>query len=207
MDTKIQEARVPSIEDIRVRHLKKFSDSLREAVDSGSAGQWISFIEELEQNGYPAREVAAALCAKIDGKNKRLASVKNIRRVEITPEEIDHTWLNIDIGSKDKVDANFILGAIVEATNLPTKAIGKIFVFRDYINIEMMPEEANMVIKKMKNSKIRQRTVHFTLASKSRQQICERMLKERKHGSSRSSNSHGNPRGGKPYNKRRSFEK
>lgn len=203
MDTKIQEAPVPSLEDIHARHLRKFGESIKQQIDENSDSKWISFIEELEKDGYQAKEIAAALCTKIDSKNKRLASVKNIRRVEISPDDIDHTWLNIDIGSNDKVDASYILGAIVDATGLPPKAIGKIFIFRDYINIQMIPEDANLVIRKMKNSKIRQRTVHFTIANKTKQQICERRLTEKKHtGSPRQRSYSGSQRVGKPSYKR-----
>jgi ATP-dependent RNA helicase DeaD len=203
MGTKIEEAAVPSLEDIHARHLKKFAGNIKQSIDENTGSQWMSFVEELEKDGYQAKDIAAVLCARIDSKNKKLAAVKNIRKIDTAILSIGRTWLNIDIGSDDKVDANYILGAIVEATGLPPKAIGKIYIFKDYVNIEMSPENANLVIRKMANTKIKQRTVHFTIASKTRQEACERSLKDRKYSSSaphrqRSYAQHG----GKPAYKR-----
>jgi ATP-dependent RNA helicase DeaD len=200
MGAKIEEASIPSLEDIHVRHLKKFSVSIKLMVDENSGSEWIPFIEELEKDGYQPKDIAAALCAKIDSKNKRLSAVKNIRKMDAIPVGNGRTWLNMDIGTADKVDANFILGAIIEATGLSSKAIGKIYIFKDYANIEMTPEDANMVIRKMANSKIMQRTVHFTIASKTRQEACERTYKERKYsaGPHRQRSYSNSPRGAKP---------
>jgi ATP-dependent RNA helicase DeaD len=200
MGTKIEEAAVPSLEDIRVRHLKKFSVSVKQMVDENSGSEWIPFVEELEKDGYQPKDIAAALCAKIDSKNKRLAAVKNIRKMDSVAAGSGRTWLNIDIGSNEKVDANFILGAIIEATGLSSKAVGKIYIFKDYINVEMAPEDANLVIRKMANAKIKQRTVHFTIASKSKQEACERTYKERKYNSGphRQRSYGNNQRGAKP---------
>ncbi len=197
MGVKIEQAPIPSLEDIRARHLKKFSAGIKQMVDEEAGYEWLSFVEELEKDGYQIKDIAAALCAKIDSKNKKLAAVKNVRVIDAGPGGKDRTWLNIDIGSNDKVDANFILGAILDATNLPKKAIGKIFIFKDYINVEMSPEDANLVIGKMANSKIKQRTVHFTIASKTKQQACERNFREKKYVH-RQRSYNGSQRGAKP---------
>jgi len=202
MGTKIEEASVPNLEDIRVRHLKKFSSSIKQMVDENAGTEWTSFVEELEKEGYQPQAIAAALCAKIDSKNKKLASVKNIRKFEGGSANAGRTWLNIDIGTNDKVDANFIMGAIVESTGLSSKAIGKIYIFKDYINIEMSPENANLVIHKMANAKIKQRTVHFTIANKLKQEACERTLNDRRSGGYRQRNFSNNQRSAKPAYKR-----
>ncbi len=202
MGAKIEQAPIPSLEDIHTRHLKKFSSSVKQLVDENTGFEWLPFIDELEKEGYQTKDIAAALCAKIDSKNKKLVAVKNVRVIDAGPDK-DRTWLNIDIGSNEKVDANFILGAILDATKLPKKAIGKIFIYKDYINIEMTPENANLVISKMANSKIKQRTVHFTIASKTKQQICERNFSEKKYGH-RQRGFGGGQRGAKPAYKRHS---
>ncbi len=204
LGTKIEEASVPTLEDIRVRHIKKFSSDIKQLVDENSGYEWIKFVEELENEGYNPKDIAAALCAKISGKNKKLAAVKNIRKMEATSANSGRVWLNIDIGTNDKVDANFILSAIADATGLTSKAIGKIFIFKDYTNVEMAPEDANLAIRKMANSKIKQRTVHVTIASKTKEQICERNLNDKKHGAgSYRQRSYGNnQRSAKPPYKR-----
>jgi ATP-dependent RNA helicase DeaD len=183
MNAKIEEAQIPKLEDIRVRRVEKFSSELKQLVDDNNGQDWVKFVDELESEGYSATNIAAALCAKLAGKDKRLAAVKNVRVVEAVANNPDRVWLNLDIGYTDKIDANYILGVILDTTGLPAKSIGKIYIFSDYTNIEMNPENANTVIRKMANCKMKQRTVHFTMASKSREQICERKLKEKKYGS------------------------
>jgi len=201
MGAKIEEASVPKLEDIRARRLEKFSSDIKQLVDENGGYEWVKFVEELEKDGYNPKDIATVLCAKLFGKDKKLAAVKNIRKIEIATSNPDRTWLNLDIGVTGKIDANFLLGVIVEATGLPSKAIGKIYIFSDYTNIEMTPENANLVIRKMANYNMKQRIVHFTIASKSREQICERKLKEKKYGAGQGhtrQRSYNSQRGAKP---------
>lgn len=175
MGTRIQEAPVPKLEEIHARNTQAFGLSVRRMVEEKVGSEWVAFIEQLEGEGFSAKEIAAALCAKMESRNKRLAAVKNIRRTETAPSGGEKTWLNIDLGTDDKVNANLILGTIVEATGLSAKAIGKIHIFKNYTNVEMKPEDANLVIRKMANFKIHQRTAHFTIAGKAKQEACDRL--------------------------------
>lgn len=204
MGGKIEEAPVPTLEDIRARHIEKFCSDIKQMVDDKSGSEWIKFLDDLEAEGYHSKDIAAALCSKISGKNKKLVAVKNIRKNEMIPANRGRVWLNIDIGSNDKIDANFVLGTIADATGLPSKAIGKIYIFSDYINIEMAPEDANLAIRKMANTVIKQRTIHVTIATKAKELICERNLSEKKHGTgSFRQHSYGNnQRSAKPPYKR-----
>lgn len=174
MKTQIQQAAIPNLEEIHARNAKVFGQNIRKMVEEKTGSAWVPFVEELENEGCSATEIAAALCAKLDSRNRRLASVKNVRKAE-TPAGSEKTWLNIDLGTDDKVTANLILAAIVEAAGLPAKSIGKIHIFKTYTNVEMSPEDANLVIKKMANSNIRQRTAHFTIAGKSKREAADRM--------------------------------
>lgn len=201
MNAKIAEAPVPKLEDIRVRRIEKFSVELKQMVDEKSGQEWVHFVDKLEKEGYSAKDIAAVLCAKLAGKDKRLATVKNVRIAEAAVYSPDRVWVNLDIGYNDKIDANYILGILLDTSGLSSKAIGKIYIFSDYTNIEMSPENANAVIRKMANCKMKQRTVHVTMASKSREQICERKLKEKKYGSGQGrprQRGYGSQRGAKP---------
>jgi Superfamily II DNA and RNA helicases len=169
MGTDIREAAVPSLEDVRERRMKKFMGSVKKMAEENSGIEWIPFIESLEEEGYPAKNIAAALCAAMNGQNRRLDSVKNVRRAAAIPAEKGLTSLNIDIGTNDKLKPDFLIGAIVEATGLPVGAIGKISIYGDHTKVELSPADANLVIRKMAGYKIKQRTLHFT-ASAAKQQ-------------------------------------
>lgn len=178
--TQIQQASVPNLEEIDTRNTAAFGQNVRKMVEEKTGADWIPFVETLENEGCSATEIAAALCAKLAGKNRRLAAVKNVRKAEM-PVGGGKTWLNIDLGTDDKMNANLVLGTIVDATGLPPKSIGKIHIFKTYTNVEMSPEDANLVIRKMTNSKLRQSVAHFTIAGKSKQEAAEKLSAGKKH--------------------------
>lgn len=204
MGAKIEEATVPTLEDIRVRHIEKFRGDIKQMVEDKTGSEWIKFVEDLEAEGFNPKDIAAALCSKISGKNKRLLAVRNIHKNDIIPANRGRVWLNIDIGSNDKIDASFVLATVADATGLSSKAIGKIYIFSDYVNVEMSPEDANLAIRKMSNMIIKQRTAHVTIANKAKELVCERNLTEKKHGSSsyRQRSYGNNQRSAKPPYKR-----
>lgn len=168
MDLKIKEAPVPDVEDIQARHLKKFQKTVSEAVDENNAPEWTAFVGELEQNGYEARKIAAALCKILFDKNKRLGTLKNVRQAEQISPENGKVRLRIDIGADSRINADFIIGTIVETTGLPVGAVGKIEIFRDYSTAEMKPADAELVLQKMNGYRMKQRTAHVTISKADR---------------------------------------
>lgn len=163
MDSKIEEAPVPNMEDIQERRLKKFRGNIKQLLDENSGLEWESFVDELERSGYDAKRVAAALCKIVYEKDKSIKSLKNVQKVEPYPSEAGKTRLSIDIGVDSKINADFIIGAIVETTGLPISAIGKIELYRDRSIVEMEAAHANLVLKKMNGYRIKQRTIHITV--------------------------------------------
>jgi ATP-dependent RNA helicase DeaD len=170
LNVKISEATVPNLEDIHQRHVKKFLDHIKERVDEGSGENWIPHLENLEADGYSPLQVAAALCALSAGKNRRLESVRNIRRLPPEPEENTTVQVRADIGAKDRIRPEFLIGEIVSATGLPIGAIGKINICQNHTTIDFSAQDAALVARKMSSWKIRQRTVHFSLPGKTGQQ-------------------------------------
>ena len=67
------------------------------------------------------------------------------------------------LNDNSKINADFIIGAIVETTGLPISAIGKIELYRDRSIVEMEAAHANLVLKKMNGYRIKQRTIHITV--------------------------------------------
>lgn len=163
MDSRIEEAPVPKTEDIQERHLKKFRGNIKRLLDENSGSEWTPFVDELEQNGYDAKKVAAVLCKIIYEKNKSLRTLKNVQAVKQDAFEPAKTRLNINIGTDSKINANFIVGTIVEATGLPISAVGKIDLYRDHTVVEMAPAHANLVLEKMNGYKMKQRAIHITV--------------------------------------------
>ena len=164
MDLKIKEAPVPNTEDIQERRLKKFKGNIKQNIDENSGSEWISFVEDLERDGYEAKKIAAALCKITFDKSRSHGTLKNVRKVEPYPSEPGKVLLSIDIGTDSKVKADFIIGTIVETTGLPVGSVGKIDIFRNHTTVEMAPGDAELVVKKMNGYRIKQRPVHVTIA-------------------------------------------
>ena len=164
MDLKIKEASVPHVEDIQARHLEKFKGTIEALIDGNSSTEWVAFVGELEQNGYEARKIAAALCKILFDKNKRFGTLKNIRQVEPAAPRNGKVRLRIDIGTSSRINADFIIGTIVETTGLSVGAVGKIEIFRDYSTVEMESADAELVLKKMNGYRMKQRTAHVTIS-------------------------------------------
>lgn len=169
MNLKIKEGSVPDVEDIQKRHRKKFRGSIKQLVDENSGSEWISFIEEMEQEGYEAKAIAAALCEAFSDKNRKISTLKNVRKVERTSPEKEKVRLMLDIGANNKIKADFIIGTIIEATGLPVSAVGKIEIFDEYSTVEMAQKDAELALKKMNGYRIKQRIVHVTIGKLQKQ--------------------------------------
>ncbi len=161
MDLKMEEASVPDIEEIQKRHLKKFRGTIKQFMDKNSGSEWTSFIDELEQNGYEAKRIAAALCKLLYDKSRKTGALKNVRKIEPTSPEEGKVRLKIDIGTDNKIIPDFIIGTIVETTGLPVVAVGKIDLYRERSIVEMEPNDADLVLKKMNGYRMKQRVVHI----------------------------------------------
>lgn len=157
---------VPTLESIQTFRRDTFASDLRRAVDENEGFEWLKFVESLEREGVDVHALAATLCAKLQHKNKRLATVRNVtaivgdktRRVSTG----NNAWVRASIGSSAQIGPNFIVGAIVEATGLNATDIGKINIYGDYTDIELSHEHAALVLEEMKETKIKKMPVTFT---------------------------------------------
>ena len=169
----IEDKEVPSLESIAQHRSGEFAEDIRRMVNENEGYEWLKFIDQLVAEGCDAREIAAALCAKLQNKNKRLAAVRNVRAIvsgaprQATAfghkNEGGRSWVRVDIGSDAKIGPNFIVGAIVEATGLTAGAVGKINIYASHTDVEMAKADAETVVREMKDAKIKQQKVHFSI--------------------------------------------
>lgn len=169
MNLKIQEAPIPDLAEIQERRLKKFREKIKQLVAENNGSQWLTFVEALEQDGYEAKNIAAALCEEMSGKGRKLSALKNVRKMQPDSAksavmEPGKAKLSLNIGTNSKIKPDFLLGTIVEATGLPIGAVGKIEMHSEHTTIEMAPADAAFAVQKMNGYRIKQRTVHATLS-------------------------------------------
>jgi ATP-dependent RNA helicase DeaD len=162
MGLSIQEKSLPSTEEIEKRHLNKFKGKIKLFLDGNASLEWISFVDELEQNGYNVKKVAAALCKIIYEKSDNTRKLRNVQKGEPYSSQAGKTRLNINIGTDSKINADYIIGTIVETTGLPIRAIGSISLYKDHSVVEIEAANADLVLKKMNGYQMKHHTIHVT---------------------------------------------
>lgn len=173
MGLNIREKSLPKVEEIKGRHRSNFQKKIMQLLDEEGEPEWTSFVEELEKSGYDAKRVAAVLCKMSYEKSGGVRVLKDVRRGETYPSETGKARLSIDIGTDSKINADFIVGTIVETTGLPIGAIGKIELYGDHSVIEVSAGNADLLLKKMNGCRMKQRTVHITQLTGRRQNLAQ----------------------------------
>ncbi len=195
---------VPSLESIFQLGHEKFAKDLLLAIDRNEGKEWKTFIKTFEKQGISMEELACVLCSKIQNQNKRLIGVKNIK-AKLSKDSGSSKeksrgnnplsrgeWVRISIGGEDKIAPNFILGAIIEATNLKGSDVGKINIYPKHTDVSVSKEHAMIILHEMKGTKIRKKPVTFTILKEQGSKRSNTGFKKEQKFSSRSSNSKGN---------------
>ncbi|MDD3339349.1 MAG: DEAD/DEAH box helicase [Lachnospiraceae bacterium] len=78
----ITEKEIPSVKTIVAQGNDEFAASIRRAISHGVDDNWKLLIAELMTEGYEAEDIAAALCEKLQKKNKKLAAVKDVESIK-----------------------------------------------------------------------------------------------------------------------------
>ena len=163
----IREAPLPSAEDILRRRQEHFSAKVAQTLESGGYEAFGGQIDEiLQKQGCGLRDVACALAQIISSSEKKtIPVVKATVSADSSRRGGKRVVLNADIGSANRIGANFIVGAIVDSTGLPSRSIGRIDIFDDHTLIEMFENDALTVLNEMSSVRIRGCETHFTLST------------------------------------------
>ena len=76
--------------------------------------------------------------------------------------------LFLNIGKTQNVTPGDILGAVAGESGIPGRTVGSIDMYDGYTFVEVPDEYADMVIRSMKNAKIRGKNVHAERANERR---------------------------------------
>ena len=172
----IAEASIPTPEEILARRQEALLFQVRQLVKQDTDLQWEELVEQLSAEGFPPEKVAAALlCASADRNRRPIPVVQPPRPAREEREQGrpfgsrrggGRVRVSVDIGRESRVLPNHIVGAIVERTGLPSRAIGKIDIHSDYTLVDLSHADAQLVLSGMKGQKIRGRRVTVTLAAR-----------------------------------------
>lgn len=163
----ILEKPLPTREEILQKRREAFTAKLARILEEGGEKAFADTLERLNAQGYSDRQVALALLARAAGRDGRAipavqaALIPALRREEGSFDS-KKTYLRVNVGRNQKIAPNFIVGAIVDATGIPAKSIGKISIYNDHTQVELNRDDAKRVMDTMQNSKIRSHPVTFT---------------------------------------------
>ncbi len=161
---------LPSPEEIISKNHEKLMDKVKSTLDENRYRKYDLHIQRLIDEGYDEREISYALMTMLDNHDRKfIPTVKAIvpqKRVE--PQQNlqalssgSKVSLTVNIGSNQGIAPKFIVGAIVQGTELPAKSIGKIDIYADHSEVKMSKNDAMMVLDMMQNTKIKGCTVKF----------------------------------------------
>ncbi len=172
LHVEIEEQNLPSAEQIKGKRDEGFLEKFILAAQEDGWQKESKLVEKLLSEGFAAPQIAAVALSFIKGKEGRdiptvicSSSFKNKTQPNTfsSPHFSDSSKvrLSVNLGSDQEMVPKFIVGAIAQKTGLSGKAIGKINIYKDHTDLEMTPEGADIVMKTMQNSRIRNHKATF----------------------------------------------
>ncbi|MBR5485552.1 MAG: DEAD/DEAH box helicase [Oscillospiraceae bacterium] len=160
---------IPSAADVAYKNQRAFAEKIKNAITEETTMLWEQQLQELVDEGFDLKAVAAAALELAGSKSRRKVPVikqsGSARAVATPATGGEKVTLRVNLGRSHQVAPNHIVGAIVEETGLPAKSIGKIRIYADHTDVDMLEEDANTVIEYMTGTKIKNRPVIFEIAS------------------------------------------
>ena len=153
--TKMSKMAIPSVEDIQSKRSNNVVDDIVANLESGEFSKENELIAQIIDKGYTIEQVAAALLnMKVGQDTKKYVDIqeptaekkgKGLRRNEVR--------LFVNVGSKQKVRAKDFVGMITRKSDIPSRAIGDIDVYKKFTFINVDKAHANQIMRKL-NSKL-----------------------------------------------------
>ena len=179
---KIKQNAIPSLIEVAQAKSGRLAGEIKEEIAIGSSNHHRAFIEQLERDGNDIYDIACALLkmrrsdiadTTIDTIDELMLAIKRDKAKK--PGKADSKGkfeqrgkkdksrdkkgskarITINLGEKDGVGANHLLGAIVGETGLMGKDVGSIKIYDNYSTAEVPKDSADLVVRLMASCKIR----------------------------------------------------
>ena len=191
--TKIVPQAIPSLNDVTAIKVDKILESVAGTIGETDLSNLVNIIEKkLLEEDYTSLDLAAALLRKLMGEeNEDIIDTREPRsldeldgyfggnsgrgrgrsnggrggRGDSSREREDMARLFINIGKNQNVKPGDILGAIAGESGMPGKMVGSIDMYDKYTFVEVPRENADIVLKAMKDVKIKGKNIHMEKAN------------------------------------------
>jgi ATP-dependent RNA helicase DeaD len=181
---KIDKNDIPTLEEVNKKNIENFIDEVVDTIEKENLQDCYDILEQFDKEKYSVEEVAAALIKlniKLHGKSElndiNLKYTKQTRgynedrktsgnRRPSKKRRDDMTRMFINVGKKDDIKPNHILGAIIGECGVSGKHIGTIDMLEKFSFVDVDNDVAKKVLKNLKNKKINGRKVNIEIANK-----------------------------------------
>ncbi len=153
---KIKLGKLPSLTDIEEAKTNNFIEKVKSVIEEGRLTKYINIVENIINEDISAVEVSAALL-KMNLYDENTEDIDFEDDLENNNEKLVRLFINV--GSKKRVRAKDIVGAIAGECGIPGKSIGDIDIYDDYTFLDVPKKYVKDILKGMKCKKIKKVSV------------------------------------------------
>ena len=167
--TKIKAQPIPSSDDVAQIKAEKIMEEIGEIIEAGGLRDMIDIIEQQVNNSdYTAMDIAAAFLKQAIGGVELSKNDGDYETADFgdTGAEEGMVRLFINIGKNQKIRPGDILGAVAGEAKIPGKMVGAIDMYDNYTFVEVPDEYAKVVLRAMKNAKIKGKSINVEPANR-----------------------------------------
>ena len=174
-----QIARRPKKSDIINKNILAVTDSLKNSVSDYIAQETYTAFKLLKSEGFSDEDIAVMLLnEKLKETLAEIPDVQTLKYNNINDHKCTRfernsnsgvATVNINVGRNHKINPNYILGALVDATGMSGKNFGKINIHSDFTTVEVPESKLDYVINSMNNGKINGNKVSVRKSDSKRQ--------------------------------------
>ncbi len=189
--TKIMRRQIPSLKDVEEMRTNVIVKDIKDTIDAAKdLSKYTHIMERLLNEDYTSEEIATGLLKMIIGNREASEKIdenfqntafekspdRRDRKNKITKsgkergagnfrssEDMDRLFINV--GKKQRVKPNDIVGAIANEAGIPGKSIGSIDIYDKYCFVEIPKKYSKKVIKIMNNNTIKGKEVAVEIAN------------------------------------------
>lgn len=160
--SKMSKMQIPSVEDIRSKRMDLVVGEVMNKLATSNFEKEQALIASILEKGHSLEQVAAGLLnMQIGSSTKEYADIedvstekkgKGLRRHELR--------LYVNVGSKQKVRAKDFVAMITKKTDIPSRAIGDIDVYKKFTFINVDKAYAGQIMRKLNSKLINGKPLH-----------------------------------------------
>lgn len=162
--SKLEKHPIPTVDDVEKKKMDQFFAEVKTTLEEGNFSKQLQWVEEFCDNeDYSLIDICAAIVKNSMGHEDKeeikeeASNHSRNKRGNIRGRRNSHgmTRLFLNVGRRQKIQAKDILGSIAGETGISGKKIGNIDVYDKYTFVDVDKSSASIIIKKMKNRKIK----------------------------------------------------